>query len=406
MNGFIKERILKKGLSANGKAKLNTKVYDVFYKYKEDSGKWKSGSKKGFRKKAEAESFLVEIQHQINSNRYIPNKKILVKEFLQDWFKTDIELNVRPNTADGYNVNIEKHIIPNIGDKPLQELTAVQIQGFYNSLHEKYKKNEPGGLSPKSILYVHRVLSKALDSAVRKNLIPRNVSKDVTRPKVPKYQSEIYTANELLTLIEKVYDTDWEVPVILAGLCGMRRAEVLGLKWSDINYSEKTIAIQRNVICSSKRFELSETTKTQSSTRTIAISEEIINALKRLWKRQERYKLVFKEEYIDDNLVNCNQDGSIMMPNNLSRDFKRLLKKLNMKHIRFHDLRHSAASLMLVSDVPMKVISDILGHSSLSITADLYTHVMDASKMDAADKISNAIFCKVKESTHRYNESA
>ncbi len=397
MNGFLKERLLKKGLSSSGKTKQNVKVYDVYYKYKDESGKWKSVSKKGFRKKAEAELFLVEIQHQISSNRYIPNQKILVGDYLEEWFKTSIETNLRPNTVDGYRVNIEKHIKPNIGEKVLQELTATQIQNFYNTMYEKYKKKEPGGLSPKSILYVHRVLSKALDAAVRKNLISRNVAKDVTRPKVPKYQSEIYTAKELSALIEKVHDTDWEVPIILAGLCGMRRAEVLGLKWSDINYSEKTIAIQRNVIHSSKGFELSETTKTQSSTRTIAISDEIIDALKRLWKRQERYKLVLKDEYIDSNLINCSQNGTIIMPNNLSRDFKRLLRRLEMKHIRFHDLRHSAASLMLVSDVPMKVISDILGHSSLSITADLYTHVMDASKLDAANKVTNVIFNKVKE---------
>ena len=94
------------------------------------------------------------------------------------------------------------------------------------------------------------------------------------------------------------------------------------------------------------------------------------------------------------------------MPNNLSRDFKRLLAKHKLKNIRFHDLRHSAASLMLVNDVPMKVISDILGHSSLGITADLYTHVLDTSKMDAANKVSNAIFDKVKEETAQYHESA
>ncbi len=139
---------------------------------------------------------------------------------------------------------------------------------------------------------------------------------------------------------------------------------------------------------------------------TIAISDEIIDALKRLWKRQERYKLILKDQYIDSNLINCNQNGTIIMPNNLSRDFKRLLKKLELKHIRFHDLRHSAASLMLVSDVPMKVISDILGHSSLSITADLYTHVMDASKLDAANKVTNVIFNKFKEDVSTYNESA
>ena len=201
-----------------------------------------------------------------------------------------------------------------------------------------------------------------------------------------------------------MHDADWEVPIILAGLCGMRRAEVLGLKWSDINYTEKTIAIHRSVIHSSRGFELSETTKTQSSTRTIAISDEIIDALKRLWKRQD--KLVTKDEYIDSNLINCNPNGTIIMPNNLSRDFNRLLKKLEMKHIRFHDLRHSAASLMLVSDVPMKVISDILGHSSLSITADLYTHVMGASKMDAANKVTNVIFNKVKEDVSQYCERA
>ena len=171
----------------------------------------------------------------------------------------------------------------------------------------------------------------------------------------------------------------------------MRRGEILGLKWDDINYKNSSIKISKQLIVTEEGIEF-DSPKSENSNRTINIPSKMIETFEKQKLKQDDYKKLLGNEYKDLNLVNCKLDGSPIDPRYFSKIFSNLLKKKQLKHIRFHDLRHSCASLLLTAGVPLKVASEILGHSTVTITADLYSHVIDDLKRDAADKIDNILY--------------
>ena len=392
MNGSIRERIIKKGKDKKGKMKENLKVYDVYYRYLDpQSGKWKQTSKKGFRTKSAAEDYILKINTQMGENKFVQPDKITLREYLLDWIKSYVEVNLRPTTIAGYKLNIEKHIIPYLGSVQLQDLSVSHIDDFYAQIQKNGRVDGKGGLSAKSIIYIHRVLNEALEHAVKKHIIPYNVAKDAVKPKLKKYKGQVYNEEEIKELLFVAKDTSMEVPIALAALCGLRRGEVLGLMYSEISFENDTIRICRQLI-PTKNGPQFEEPKSEDSNRIINAPHEVIKIIKKHQEFQEENKKLLGAEYKDNDLVNCNEDGSMIDPRVLSKRFSEFLKKNHLKHIRFHDLRHSCATLMLNSGVQMKVASQILGHSSIGITADLYTHVITDMKKDAADKISKEIF--------------
>jgi len=393
MNGTIMERIIKKGKDKKGKTRENLKVYDVYYRYIDpNTGKWKQTSKKGFRSKGEAEDFILKTNSLIAENAFVQPKKKTVREYLLDWLDSYVRLNLRASTIAGYEINIEKHIIPHLGNIELQSLTSSHIDDFYAQKLKDGRIDGKGGLSAKSVMYIHRVLNEALEHAIKKKLIIRNVSKDVTNlPRLKKYKSLVYDSKEIKELLQVVKDTDMEVPVVLAAISGMRRGEVLGLMKTDISFENQTIRICRQLVAT-KTGLLFEDPKSEDSNRIIHPPIEVMKIIENHLNNQGEMKRLLGNDYQNMELINCYPDGRPIDPRYFSKKFSRLLKKNKLKHIRFHDLRHSCATLMLNSGVEMKVASQILGHSSIGITADLYTHVLAKTKKDAANKISSEIF--------------
>lgn len=250
MNGSIKERIIKSGKNKKGKIIKNLKVYDCYYRYPcPHTGKSKQTSRKGFRKKGDAEAFLLELNSQIAGNNFIPPKKLTVREYLLGWLETYVEPNLRKSTIAGYKINIEKHIIPRIGNIELKDLTSSHLDSFYALKQKEGRLDGKGGLAPKTVLYLHRVLSEALEHAIRKGLLTRNVAKYVTNlPRLKKFQSTVLETEEIRTLLNLVKDTDMEAPIALAAICGLRRGEILGLKESEISWEKHLIRICRQLI--------------------------------------------------------------------------------------------------------------------------------------------------------------
>jgi integrase len=392
MNGRIETRIIKKGIDKSGKEKENLKVYDVYYRYKDPStGIWKQTSKKGFRTKGEAEDFLLKVNTQLNDNSFVKPKKITVREYLKDWIETYVECTLKKSTVSSYKSIVEQHIVPYLGNVELQKLTSSHIDRFYSEKLKNGRLDGKGGLSAKSVLYIHRILSEALGHALKKSYINNNPIKNITTsPKVPKYRAQIYNRDEILSLMQAIKDTDMEPPVVLAALCGLRRGEVLGLRWQDIDLKNKSIRISRQLIALDKGFDY-DTPKSETSRRELAIPQIVATVLESHAARQEQIKQLLGNEHEDNGLVNCNNDGTPINPKNFSKKFANILKKYKLKHIRFHDLRHSYASLMLVSGNSLKVTSELLGHSTISLTADTYTHVIDDLKKEAANKIDNVL---------------
>jgi len=364
------------------------KTYSVVVDIGKINGKRKQKWFSGFQTKKEAQNKLTEVLSQLKNNSYIEPSKITLGEYLIEWLETNAKPNIAVTTYSGYSVNIRKHIIPHIGSIVLQELHPIQIQNFYNSLSQDGKCNSKGALSPRSIQYIHMVLRQALEYAYKMQIIPRNVADMVKIPKQKKYIPNFLSSDEINNLLKIFKDTSIYMPVLLAVGIGLRRGEVLALKWSNIDLENKIIYINENLI-PTKEGAIFSTPKTDSSKREIIVPENIITELVKLKEIQENNKKLLGKGYINNDLVCCYDNGKNFSPGAFSHLFAEILKRNNFRHIRFHDLRHTNATLMLKANISPKVASVRLGHSKVSTTLDIYSHVVKEMQEEAAHKLNS-----------------
>ena len=338
--------------------------------------------------KKDAEAILHQKLQELSTGLVVEETKMTVKQHLEIWYENYVVPNLQPTTIDGYKVNITKHINPYIGAIPIQSLKPQHVENLYKTLLDK-------GLSAKSIVYVHRNLRQALQSAVTKLQLNRNVCDLVRTPKQTKFKPNVLEENEIIMLLQAVKDTRLEIPVTISTMIGLRRGEVLGLKWSDIDFERKNVSIKHNLTSSKFAGLRISQPKTSSGIRTIDLPDGLIDLLLMHYSAQLGDIAVLGDAYQKNDLVCCNRNGTMLNPNTISKAFLEFLRKNNLKEIRFHDLRHSNATLMLKYKVPIKVASQRLGHSSVKITMDTYTHVLDEMDRDAADKLNDGIFGKM-----------
>jgi integrase len=310
-------------------------------------------------------------------------------EYLRQWLENQ-SMRLSPNTYDGYSVNIEKHIIPSIGNTPLCRLSKMQIESFYNEKLKKGRADGKGGLSVTSVRYIHATLRAALNDAVDMEYIVKNFANTVKLPKQKDYEPSFLTKKQVDTMLEVFRNTNIFIPVLLAVGLGLRRGEALGLKWEDIDFEKNIISVKRALLPAKGYYNFADL-KTAKSRRTLTVPKNIIECLKKEKCRQSKNKLFLGTGYKNMDLVCCNDDGSPITPTALNHRFSKFLIKNDLQTIRFHDLRHTNASLMLKQGVSMKVASDRLGHTTIGITMDLYTHIDAELQQDAANKL-NAIF--------------
>ena len=395
MQGEILEKERFNVRDKQGKIRKKMKVYSVRYRYTDPmTGKRKRTTKHGFLTKGDAEAFLLEINNQQNQNMYFTPKTILVKDFLNDWLKSYVEVNVRATTYLGYKRIIEKHLIPNLGGLDLKKLSSLDIDRLYAYLLKDGRADGKGGLSQTVERCVHRVFNEALSYAVKKKLIYVNPMTSISNvPKPKKYRGNIYTAEEILHLLEIVKDTVYEVPVALASICGLREGECLAIKEDDVDFDHMTININKQLTLLAKEVVVTPP-KSEESNRLISAPKEVFDIIRCRIEKNHQHKKLLEDEYDDQGWIVCQDNGKLINPQYFSKNFANMIARKKLKKIRFHDLRHSCASLMLTSGVAMKTASQILGHSSISITADLYTHVTQDNKRIAAKQVANTLFGK------------
>ncbi|KAF0194377.1 MAG: prophage LambdaCh01 site-specific recombinase phage integrase [Bacillota bacterium] len=345
--------------------------------------------------KKDAEKVMNQLLSELHQGTLIEPSKLSVQEYLRGWMKTYVEPNLSPTTIDGYRVNIEKHIIPSIGHIRLQELSPLHLQRFYSEKLKNGRVDGKGGLGAKSVIYIHRNIREALDHALRMQLIPRNVADLVTLPKAKPFKSAVYDEDQIKALVQVAQGTDMELPVTLAAALGLRRGELLGLKWENIDLEKRTINVCNNLVPTSNG-NITKAPKSENSRRTLDFPEGLVMILKKHRRMQAEKKLMLGPGYCGEGYVCCQDDGQHWAPSYFSRKFAYFLKRHKLPHIRLHDLRHSNATLMLKYGVPAKVASQRLGHSNIGITLDLYSHVMSDMQKDAADKIDVGLFQQVK----------
>ncbi len=354
-------------------------------------------SKGGFLTKDDAETFYVETQNSLNKGLYIEPDKIFVFDYLNRWLKSQ-DGSLSPTTYSGYEVNIRCHINPYIGGVRLQELKALHIKEMYCALLKDRKVKIDGEfrefkkLSPKSILYVHRVLSKALEDAFIDDMIPKNPAKAVKPPKVTKFKAGFLEVAQIRTMLEKFATDDLYIPVYLSVVLGLRRGEVLGLHWKHINFDNKTIMIRQELTMAGGQPILLEEVKTEDSERDIVVTDRIITLLKQHKKKQLEQRAALGNKYFKSDYVCTWPDGNPFNPSHISRSFKLRMKNYGLPEIRFHDLRHSNGSLMIGQNMPLKAASERLGHSTIVITNDFYGHIERKIQVEIAEGIDKAIW--------------
>ena len=311
-------------------------------------------------------------------------------KYLADWLKM-MKPSVEATTYAAYEMTIMHKIIPYF-DKthpnlPLREVTPKHIQDYYT-----YELEEMG-VSANTVIHRHANIRKALQYAYKTDLIKSNPADKVQRPKKTQFESVPYNGEELEELFAAVKGTDLELGVILAAFYGLRRSEVVGLKWDAIDFDRKVITIRHTVtqtIVDGKYVELAkDRTKTKSSHRSLPLVPPFEALLKELRKKQEEYMDLCGNSYCKDFLdyVYVNAIGQRIKPGYLTQAFPEFLEKHGMRRIRFHDLRHSCATLLYANGVALKDIQEWLGHSDIGTTSNIYTHLDYNSKVASANKI-------------------
>jgi len=311
----------------------------------------------------------------IKSGLWIGDDRITISELLDRYFN-DVALHtLRPKTIESYESIIRLHLKPEIGNVKLAALTPAHLQTLYS-------KKINSGLSKRSVQYIHAVIHRALKQAMKWGLTVRNVADAVDAPKVKKTAPTTLTQAQIATLLD-ASDGRMKAILILAITTGMRQGELLGLHWQDISGSE--IHVQHTTQTLYKQGIVISEPKTEKGKRSITLPEIAINALRDC-------RQVTGDE---TGLVFHTSTGRPISVRNLIRDFQAVLEKAGLPHIRFHDLRHTSATLLLIAGVHPKVVQERLGHSRIDMTLDTYSHVVPSMQEDAAEKKNKLFVAKV-----------
>lgn len=328
---------------------------------------------KGTKKHAEAE--LARLINSVESGSEVESTKESVTQFIERWLKS-CERHLKPRTLQRYRELMVRHALPVIGGLELRKLRPLHIEKMLLHIRER-------GLSERTALHVYRVLYTALEQAIKWQIVDRNAAASVVPPKPPRKSVDPPDAADIARLLEAVRDSEIEIPTVIAIGTGMRLGEALGLRWRDVDLEAgsarvvQTIQVDRSF----------GTPKTHRSARPIGLPQFVIEALKAHRRRQNQARLVAGEAWHELNLISCRPDGTPLDPRRVSRLFSATAERLELG-FTFHGLRHAYASLMLLSGVDLKVISGLLGHSSIGITADLYLHVAERANKEAAEKLN------------------
>ena len=339
--------------------------------------------------KREAEKEMARLLTEIDSGQYVKPSKLTFDEYLIQWLDDYGKPNLAPSTFDSYRRIINVHIIPALGFIKLDKLQPMHLQHYYNKSLGEGRKDGNGGLSLRTVQYHHRIIREALQHALKWQLIQQNVADFVQAPRPKKAEISLPGLSEIDRLLETARDHHDYSLITTAIFTGMRRAELLGLRWSDISFDSFSLSIRQTLQRLPGQGFIFTDPKSQKSKRQIIIPPALVSVLKDHRKKQLESKLHFDEGYQDFNLVFPRPDGSPEDPSNISHRFKALVDKLSLTGLRFHDLRHLHATLLLAQGVHPKVVQERLGHQTVTLTLDTYSHVIPSLQRDVADKLEN-----------------
>ena len=327
---------------------------------------------------------LKELQRQVDDGFPVPDSSITVLTLFERWNEDVLTHHVSQSAAKNYMSVAKHHIMPTLGRKRLLELTTADVDRL---ISKKMKED----LATSTVSRVRSVLAQALDQAIRWGWVYRNVASFARPPKMVRAEGRTLTIDQARLFLAALKDHHNEALYTLMLATGLRRGEALGLMWTDLDVKRAVIKVRRQLKRTDQGLEVTDT-KTASSRRTINLPEQLMRTLATHRRQQKEARLRLGDAWIDSGFVFTTSIGTPIDPRNLLRDFKLVCQKAGLGDWHLHELRHSAASLMLAQGVKLQVVSQVLGHSSIRMTADVYGHILDPDREAAAIAIAGALW--------------
>jgi len=335
-------------------------------------------------RKRDAERYLTGVQRQIDLGVFVEPTTTSLDEYIQRWLRDAARPRVSARTADGYDSTLKRYIIPALGHQRLDRIQPLDIQEVYGTM-------QASGLSARVVRHAHAALHNALKQAVKWGLLSRNPSDFVELPKVPHKEYRVLSPEEAARFLKVAATKPHGLIFELALWTGMRPEEYLALQWSDIDFGRRTAQIRRALVRHKKTVQFEEP-KTARSRRTVYLPEPLVQKLKIHKRKQAAEKLKFKGTWGPFDLVFCSVEGTpLSIPNLTYRYFRPILIAAELPRIRLYDLRHSCATLLLVAEENPKVVSERLGHSTVVLTLDTYSHVIPTMQQGATARLEKLI---------------
>ena len=346
--------------------------------------KWHSFS--GTKRSAQIE--CARLISEMRGGNYAEPTKTTFGQFLEEWL-AQIKSQVTPRTHERYCEIVRKNIIPSLGAIRLTALRPPQIAGAYTKALESGRRDGKGGLSPNTVLYMHRLIKQALKHAVRWGTLTKNPAAAVDPPSIERATLSTYDMAQTVDAIEAARGSRLFVPILLGVLCGLRRGEIVALRWRSVDLSASSLAVVESAEQTAAGIRYKKPKSGRA--RNIALSAYVVEELKVHKLRQAEELLRVGVRLNDATFVYAREDGEPIQPRSLTHNWQALVSRTGIPRVRFHDLRHAHATHLLSSGVHPKVASERMGHSKVGITLDLYSHVLPGMQEDAAARVDDAL---------------
>ena len=340
-------------------------------------------------KKKDAELAMHEFIREIEKGYYVTDSKITICEWIDTWLEVYIIPNVSPTTLSRYEGMIKRYIKPIIGHMQVQQLNTLAVQAWVNGL--KVSPVSGKEMSAATVKHAYHVLKGSMDKAVLAGIIPRTPCTGIMLPKGQKKPAVVYDEAQIRQLITAAKGTEMELIIDIELCLGLRRGELLGLQWDDIDWEKNQIHIVHNRVVVNGKSVVKDP-KTESSCRTVDVPTQLIQKLHKHKMQCWANRLRMGQNYTVTDYIIVHPDGKPIYPEYVSQMFTKLQKKAGLPKCRFHDLRHLCASIMLMQGVNVKVAQEHLGHKDISTTMNIYSHVLPSVAKEAAQKIGALVY--------------
>jgi len=340
--------------------------------------------------KRDAERELRNLLHSLEVGSYVKPSRITLGQWLEQWCQSYVAIHCSARTAESYQSEVRRHLTPFLGRILLTQLQPQHLQNYYSQALTKGRADGKSGLSARTVQYHHRILSEALSHAVKMGLVGRNVAEAVEPPRPERKNLANLAPEDVPKFLEAAHETPYYVLFYTALYTGMRLGELLGLRWCDVDLDVASLSVVQALY---KRCGVCKMIKPKSShsRRRIVLPPSLALLLRDHKAEQQAQRILLGTPLSDSDLVFAHPDGRPLDPGVVSHTFAKVLRKAGLPHIRFHDLRHTHATLLLKAGIHPKIVSERLGHASISITLDIYSHVLPGLQERAAERFDEML---------------